>query len=65
MHLLIRKSIYAFMISTKSSCNTILQNIVGSDHIHFPIAPALEAYAICTCILVCLAFFLSHNCVIT
>ena len=32
--MLIRKSIYAFMISTKRSCNTILQNIVGSDHIY-------------------------------
>ena len=34
------------MTSTKRSCNTILQNIVGSDRINFPIAPALEAYAI-------------------
>ena len=25
---------YAFMTSTKRSCNTILQNIVGSDHIY-------------------------------
>ena len=32
--MLIRKSIYGFMISTKRSCNTILQNIVGSDHIY-------------------------------
>ena len=31
-NMLIRKSIYAFMTSTKRSCNTILQNIVGSDH---------------------------------
>ena len=33
-NMLIRKSIYAFMISTKRSCNTILQNIVGSDHLY-------------------------------
>ena len=33
-NMLIRKSIYAFMTSTKRSCNTILQNIVGSDHIY-------------------------------
>ena len=32
--MLIRKSIYGFMISTKRSCNTILQNIVGSDRIY-------------------------------
>ena len=32
--MLIRKSIYDFMISTKRSCNTILQNIVGSDRIY-------------------------------
>ena len=31
--MLIRKSVYGFMISTKRSCNTILQNIVESDHI--------------------------------
>ena len=30
----ISKSIYGFMISTKRSCNTILQNIVGSDRIY-------------------------------
>ena len=35
---LIRKSVYGFMISTKTSCNTILQNIIGSDliYIQFP-----------------------------
>ena len=55
--MLIRKSIYTCMTSTKRSCNTILQNIVGCDHLHVPITPALEAYAICTCILVCLGFF--------
>ena len=33
-NMLIRKSIYAFMTSTKRSCNSILQNIVGSDHIY-------------------------------
>ena len=31
-NMLIRKSIHAFMTSTKRSCNSILQNIVGSDH---------------------------------
>ena len=35
-NMLIRKSIYAFMTSTKRSCNTILQNIVGSDHYTLP-----------------------------
>ena len=33
-NMLIRNSIYAFMTSTKRSCNTILQNIVGSDNIY-------------------------------
>ena len=33
-NMLIRKSKYAFMTSTKRSCNTILQIIVGSDHIY-------------------------------
>ena len=33
-NMLIRKSIYAFMTSTKRSRNTLLQNIVGSDHIY-------------------------------
>ena len=47
--MLISENVYGFMTSAKMSCNTILQNIVGSDHIHVQIAPALEAYAISTC----------------
>ena len=45
--MLIKKSV--FMRSTKRSCNTILQNIVGTDHLYtspLTIVPALEAYAI-------------------
>ena len=32
--MLIRKSKCFYMTSTKRSCNTILQNIVGSDHMY-------------------------------
>ena len=31
--MLIRKSVYGFVISAKRSCNTILQNILRSDHV--------------------------------
>ena len=44
-NMLIRKSIYAFMTSTKRSCNTILQNIVGSDHIYTSRASASFYFA--------------------
>ena len=30
--MLIRKSVYGFVISAKRSCNTVLQNILRSDH---------------------------------
>ena len=48
-NMLIRKSIYAFMTSTKRSCNTILHNIVGSDLYTLPHCASIGGVC-CTCI---------------
>ena len=49
------------MISTKTSCNAMMHNIVGSDYIY--IVPAMDSYAMCTCILVSLVCIANHNCI--
>ena len=60
-----RKSIYAFMTSTKRSCNSILQNIVGSDHIFYTLPHCASIGGVCYMYMHTSFFFLSHNCVMT
>ena len=64
-NMLIRKSIYAFMTSTKRSCNTILQNIVGSDHLQTRPHCSSIGGVCYMYIQTSLFSFLSHNRVIT